>query len=48
MSVIKKKQTLTYIENKPVVPMGRGVGGATEAQGRTRWARRMYYTIQGM
>ena len=25
----KKKQTLTYIENKPVVAMGRGIGGAT-------------------
>ena len=25
----KKKRTLTYIENKPVVATGRGIGGAT-------------------
>ena len=42
----KKKQTLTYIENKPVVATGRGIGGATQAQGSKRQARRMYYTIQ--
>ena len=25
----KKNRTLTYIENKPVVATGRGIGGAT-------------------
>ena len=34
--IITKKQTLTYIENKPVVAMGRGIGGATQVQGNKR------------